>query len=201
MLAEVRAALPAIHANATAPAGKEGVTKAISAKFVTYPQPQRNEAEWAQFWADYHAVLEGLPQSALDAAMTALLSDPSIEFLPKPAKIAELAKMTPNRAVRAYDRAKAAVEHQAPVQREKLSADQMADLIKPLASKRPAEKSEADKARVRQQMREFIAQDEARKKAAREVKPQCDTPLTPTDETGLTTAMRELLARKSADFD
>lgn len=110
LLAEVKAALPAIKANAMAPASHDDIRRIIGARFATYRQTERSEGEWALFWADYLAVLDGLSVTALEAAMDVILRDPTIEFLPKPAKIADLAKTTPNKAVRAYGRAKGAIQ-------------------------------------------------------------------------------------------
>jgi len=198
LLAEVTAALPAIKANASMPAGPEGVMKIISAKFVTYQQPMRNDAEWAQFWSDYYTVLEGLPLSALEAAMAACLADPKIEFLPKPAKIAEMARMTPNRAVRAYDRAKAAIEARPATPVERLSPDKIAEMVAPLANRPRVEPSAADKERVRQQMREYIAADDAKKLA--KISASCDMKSTAgtTDETGITPQMRAIIEARNA---
>lgn len=162
MLAEAKAALPAIRENATAPAGPAGVAKVISSMFVTYPQPQRSEAEWATFWTDYNTVLAGCSLSSLDAAKGACLHNGKFEFLPKPGKFLELARMTENRAVRAYDRARQAVEFQEPVPRESIGSEAMAELLAPIGRK-PVEKTPAEKEAVRAAMRKFIEQDDARR--------------------------------------
>lgn len=192
MLAEATAALPALKANATAPASGLDVERVIAAKFATYRQPERSDAEWAAFWADYHTVLDETPLSALEAAMEACLRDSSIEFLPKPAKIRDMALMTPNRSVRAYERAKAAVEHQPPVEREKVD---LSPLMRSIDKPR-VEPSQADKDRVRRQMRDYIAQDDARKaaiKAKTSDLPPCHAT---TDETGLSAEMRAMIQGK-----
>lgn len=192
LLAECRAALPAIKANAMAPAGLEDIKRIVGAKFATFRPTHRSDAEWAMFWADYAAVLEGIPVSALEAAMEAVLNDPKIEHLPKPARIKELALMTPNRAVKAYDRAKAAVEYEAPKEIQKLSPAEIREMVEPIGGKR-LEPSDADKERVKRMMREFIEADEARKakerKAAEQREPVCGVP----DETGITEELRQSL--------
>lgn len=196
MLAEAKRALPAIHANATMPAGPEGVTKVVVSLFVNYPQPHREQAEWAEFWANYHAVLSDQPLTALEAAKEAILRDAKVEFLPKPARFLELAKMTPNRAVRAYDRAKAAVDYRAPVQREKLSPEKIREMVQPIGGKR-LEPNEADKDRVRRQMAEYIAQDEARKAKAKSAAPPRPDVSGTVDATGITPALRALRERQA----
>lgn len=195
LLAEAKAALPAIRDNATAPAGPAGVAKVLSSLFVTYLQPQRSEAEWATFWADYNTVLAGCSLSSLEAAKGACLHNGKFEFLPKPGKFLELARMTENRAVRAYDRARQAVEFQEPVTRETISAEQMAEVLAPIG-RRPAEKTPAEKEAVRAAMRRFIEQDDARRdreKAALRISgPDVKAPQV---ENGITPQMRALLGR------
>lgn len=197
MLAEVTAALPAIKANATAPASHEDIKRIIGAKFATFRPTQRTDAEWAMFWADYFTVLDGLAASALEAAMDAVLNDPKLEHMPKPARIKELALLTPNKAVRAYDRAKAAVEYQAPVEREKLSPDKIKEMIQPIAGRVRLEPSQADKDRVKRMMREFIEQDEARKAKEKTEKTANRPDVSgPVDGSGVTASLRALVDRQ-----
>lgn len=195
LLAEVTAALPAIKANATAPASHEDIKRIVGSKFATFRPTQRSDAEWAMFWADYFSVLEGIPASALEAAMEAVLNDPKIEHLPKPARIKELALITPNRAVKAYDRAKAAVEYEPPKDIPKLSPEQIREMVQPIGGKR-LEPNDADKERVKRMMREFIEADEARKAKLKTEKqiaePACGVP----DETGITPELRLALQNR-----
>lgn len=192
MLAEVKAALPAIHANATMPAGEAGVTKLVTSMFVMFPQPHRSEAEWVEFWRSYHSILSDQPMTALEAAKEAVLRDPKIEFMPKPSRLLELAKMTPNRAVKAYDRAKAAVEYQAPREVEKLPPEKIREMVQPIGGVR-LEPNDADKERVKRMMREFIEADEARKaKERQELEQRAPVSATP-DETGISPQLREAL--------
>lgn len=196
LLAEVTAALPAIKANATAPASHADIKRIVGAKFATFRQTQRSDGEWAMFWQDYYTVLEGLPSSALEAAMEAVIKDPALEHLPKPARIKELAMLTPNRAVKAYDRAKAAVEYQAPVEREKLSPDLIKEMIQPIAGRARLEPTQADKDRVRRMMRDYIAQDDERKASAKTAAaPRLDVS-GKVDDTGVTPELRALLERQ-----
>jgi hypothetical protein len=193
MLAEVTAALPAIKARATGAATPGEIEAIIGAKFATYRQPERSAAEWAAFWSDYHTVLADVPKSALEAAMDAVIRDPKVEFLPKPAKLAEIARMTENRAVRAYDRARQAVEFSEPVARESVGPAAMAELLAPIGRK-PVDKTPAEKEAIKSAMRKFIEADDARRereKAARRVSGP-EVQMAPV-ENGITPQMRSLL--------
>lgn len=196
LLAECKAALPAIHANATAPAGPEGVTKLITSMFVMFPQPHRSEPEWTEFWRSYHSILADQPMTALEAAKEAVLRDAKIEFMPKPSRLLELAKLTPNRAVKAYDRAKAAVEYEAPKEVEKLSPAQIKDMIQPIAGRVRLEPTQADKDRVKRLMREYIAADEERKAKQKLEAQQREPACGESDETGITPELRESLMNR-----
>ncbi|MBI1682361.1 hypothetical protein [Caulobacter hibisci] len=187
----MRASLPAIEARAKAPASPKDVERIIGAKFATYRQPERSDGEWAMFWADYKAVLEDVPASALEAAMDAIIRDPKIEFLPKPAKLREIAMLTENRAVRAFDRARQAIElADRPPEQPKVG-------LPPIVTAKPPKPSEEDRARVKAWAREFAQQDEARK-AAEKAQRRADMPDTSgaPDQTGVTPAMRAHLAQK-----
>lgn len=188
LLAECRRVLPAIRGRATLPATNDEIEAIIAAKFATYRQPERTPAEWAMFWTDYHTVLADVPGSALKAAMDAILKDPEIEFLPKPAKLREIALMTENRAVRAFDRARQAIELADAPRAEETVKVPLPDLK--MRGPRP-EPSHAEKERVRREMREYIAQDDARK-AAQAAKAKANLPDSsgPVTESGLTEAMK-----------
>lgn len=195
MLAEVTKALPAIKARATGPATPGEIEVIIGAKFATYRQPERTAAEWAAFWADYHTVLAEVPKSALEAAMDAVIRDPKVEFLPKPAKLAEIARMTENRAVRAYDRARQAVEWREPVEREVIPPERMAEVLAPIG-RRPVEKTPAQKEAVRAAMRKFIEQDDARReREACARRSSIAEPIPVETQGGITPQMRTLLGR------
>lgn len=170
----------------------------VGAKFVTYRQPERSDAEWAVFWDDHCTVLADVSATALESALDACLSDPKIEFLPKPAKLREMARLTPNRAVRAYDRAKAALERQAEPIRERVSAEQLSQVIAPLVSKPRVEPNAADKERVRQQMREYIAADDAKKAAKQSESFNAPNIAGTTDQGGITPQMRAIIEARNA---
>lgn len=196
MLAEAKAALPTLHAMATMPAGEEGVRRVIGSRRALFPQPERTSAESAAWWADYFDVLADLPEGAIEAAMQAWVKLPDAEFMPKPGKLLELAKTTPNRSVKAYQRCKAAVEYQPPREVERLSKAQIDQMVAPLAAKVPHQPSQADKERVKRMMREFIEADEARKAKLKTEKqsaePACGVP----DETGITPELRQALQNR-----
>lgn len=201
MLAEARQALPAVKAHATAPATADDIKAIVGAKFATYRQPERSAAEWDAFWADHFTALEGITASALEAAMDAILKDPTIEFLPKPAKLRQLAQMTPNRAVRAYERCRAAVEYQPPSAPHPADSDHK--YIDPsvkallLTNNGRAEPSEADKARVRRQLAEYRAADDARKVQAKSLGADLPSTAGRPDATGITPALRALRERQA----
>jgi len=196
--AEAERVLPALKDVATRPAGLEGVRRVIGSRRVLFPQPERTPAESAAWWADYLDALEHLPEGAIEAAMQAWVKLPEAEFMPKPGKLLELAKTTPNRSIRAYERAKAAVEFKPEPTHERLSPDKIAEMVAPLANRPRVEPSAADKERVRQQMREYIAADDAKKLAKKSA--SCDMKSTAgtTDETGITPQMRAIIEARNA---
>lgn len=97
--------MPALWCEATAEAGPEGVKRVIGRRFELFPQPQRSDLEWSAWWSDYFDVLAEIPEPAIEAGMRAWVRDPDAEFMPKPGKLLELAKTTPNPAVATYERA------------------------------------------------------------------------------------------------
>jgi len=181
---EAKAVLPVLKAAAMQMAGEEGVTDVLGRRFALYPQPERTDAEWAAWWSDYFETLGGVPWSALEAAMAAYVRDPSSEFMPKPGRLLELARNTPNKAVRAYDRASKAVAY----------AQQAAALPAPSERREPTAEERAAVMNMLGRYKSTMAQRDL------------DAPKTPSmpsiagkaDERGVTPAMRELLARQRA---
>lgn len=108
---EAKAALPVLKAAAMQKAGRHGVREVIGRRFPLFPQPDRSDGEWAAWWEDYHQTLADVSWAALEAAMARYVADPASEFMPKPGKLLELARTTPNKAVRAYDRASKALAY------------------------------------------------------------------------------------------
>lgn len=176
LIEEARAALPALRHVATAKAGVEGVRKVIARRFATYPQPQRNEEEWAYWWADYIDTLSDLSLASLEAGMRQYVANPESEFMPKPGRLRELAFNAPCRSLLRYQRASRALQ----------AADEAAK-ARPVASPEMA-------AAVRDMARGAIAK-------LSEAKPPERPPLPSiggqTDETGITPQMREVLARRA----
>jgi len=102
---EAQAALPVLREQALGRSGEEGVRQVIGRRFALFPQPQRSDGEWAMWWADYYEALASVPLCALEAAMAAYVRLHDSEFMPKPGKLLELSKTTPNRGAQAYGRA------------------------------------------------------------------------------------------------
>lgn len=110
LIAQARAALPALKAVAEAKAGEDGVKAVIGRRLALYPQPQRTEGEWDAWWSDYFDVLADVSLASLEAGMRAYVADPSSEFMPKPGRLRELAFSAPCRSLSRYYRATMAVQ-------------------------------------------------------------------------------------------
>lgn len=182
---EARAALPALREAALRPAGEVGVGRVLGRRFALFPQPERTDAEWAEWWTTQCEVLAGLPEAALEAGMRAWIRDPKSQFLPLPGRLRELALTTNNPAAVAYHRARLATR-QTPTREGDL-------ILTPPRLRGLPEPSAADKAAVRRAAADFAAQVEARR--ARPVPPSARVPAT-VDPTGLSAEMRALIARK-----
>lgn len=165
---EATMAMPALRAAALRPASPDEIRAIIGSRFPTYPQPKRTEGEAAAFWADYFDALEGLTPAMIEAGMAAHVKDPKAEFLPKPGRLAELAKTTPTtgRFTRAYNRARSAVV-----------ANQKAAEPKPAVEERPS--PEEVKAMVAETLAALAETPTAKALAARKqaMKPTPSAPL------------------------
>jgi hypothetical protein len=177
LIAEARAVLPALRHVATAKAGVDGVRKVIARRFATYPQPQRNEEEWAYWWADYIDTLADLSLASLEAGMRQYVADPSSEFMPKPGRLRELAFNAPCRSLLRYQRASRALQ----------AADEAAN-AKPAASPEMA-------AAIREMAAGTYAKLSSAKAPTRNLPSIAGKP----DEGGITPQMRELLARQRGE--
>jgi hypothetical protein len=194
LLAEAEAALPALQRKAVASAGQDGVRRVIGAAFARYRQPQRSEGEWSLWWADYYDLLADLPEGALQAGMRAWKAIPSHEnpqaqFLPSPADLRHLAVSTPNRDVVAFTRARAAVEH---VPARVIEPVDMPDITPRIMRQEPTAQQ---KAAVRRMFEDYAAQHAAKHVDA---KPAFKASPVPTDDVGVSFAMRELQSRTIA---
>lgn len=180
---EAAKAIPALRTAALTPATEEQIMATISQRFALFPQPQRNPAEWAAWWADYFDALSGLTAPAVEAGMAAWVKLPDSEWLCKPGKLRELATTVPNnnRWLRAHRLAVAATiepirDHDKPITpaRERQSAEEVAAL-----------------------MAEFNAQMKAKAppqvSRTRSIPPPC----APVDERGVSEEMRALLAKQN----
>lgn len=153
LLAEARAALPALRRHANQASGADGVKAVIGRRFVTYPQGARSDGEWVAWWADYTDALSDLPRGALEAAMKAWVARQDSKFLPMPGELRALARQSVNPAQVAYDRAYfASVEANGPSDPYRLPKpeptprdreavrDLLADYTARMEAKRPAPK-------------------------------------------------------------
>lgn len=191
MLAEAKAVLPSLLEDARRPAGPEGVFRVISRRFATFPQPERDEDEFIAWWADKYDALADLPESALEGAMRHWIKTGDTGFLPTTAWLRQHALGMPNKAVKAYDRCKAAVEYEAPRQLETPY-----DLAPKLQKMPRGEPSSADKARVRRMFADYADKLDAQKVKAKPEKRHYGDPVE-TDAAGLSPTMRALMARQA----
>jgi len=121
------------------PATEDQIKAIVSSRFPLFPQPIRNDQEWAAWWADYFDALSGLTAPAIEAGMAAWVKSIDAEFICKPGKLLDLAKNTPNRNrwLQAHDRAREAT-YEAPKHepapdappRERQSAEEVAAILK-----------------------------------------------------------------------
>lgn len=170
--------LPALRQVAEAKAGEDGVRRVIAKRFETYPQPQRSDEGWAAWWADYFDVLADLSLASLEAGMRAYVALSDSEFMPKPGKLRELAFSAPCRALQRLHRATIAI--------------QMAEQPAPVT---PAPLSEADRAAIAKIADDFKAKSLS---DATKLKPALPSIAGAVDEGGITSEMRELIARRQA---
>jgi hypothetical protein len=150
----------ALIEEARKPATEQQIKQIIGSRFALFPQPERTDAEWSAWWADYLSALDDLTPAAIEAGMAAWVRSIDAEFMPKPGKLRELAKTTPatSKWTRAWNRLSQATRKPDPVQPKELP--------------RPEERPDPEV--MRAQMQEFLttmkAKDpfaHARAKAAR----------------------------------
>lgn len=186
MRMEAEQVLPELKAAAFQKAGEEGVRQVIGRRFAIYPQPDRSDAEWAAWWADYVETLEGITWAGLDAAMSAYVADPTSEFMPKPGRLLDLSRTTPNKSARYYERARRALayEHQPPPG-------------KPTEARVHTEPTPEDKARVAALMADYQSKFADRMPAA--LRPTLPSIHGKADETGITPQMRAIMERRAGE--
>lgn len=178
---EAKAAIPALRQAALAPSTEEQIKAIISQRFALFPQPARNDAEWAAWWADYFDALSGMPAPSVEAGMAAWVKLPDSEFMCKPGRLLELARTTPanNKWARAHKIAVAAC---------------IEPIIDTEVPKKPAEER-LDAETVAALMKDFHAQMKAKAPPpvshTRSIPPPCAT----VDDTGMSAEMRALMQR------
>lgn len=169
MLAEAKQALPALKADASRPAGKDGVKRVVGRRMALYPPQSMSDAAWAAWWADYCDTLGDLPEAVLDAGMRTWINAPDSAFLPKPGPLRALALSSRAPAIIAYERAKAATasppppEMVTPASREdvqRMLAEYRARLpTPPEPPKRPPTHGKTDETGLTAEMRERLGVD------------------------------------------
>jgi hypothetical protein len=149
-MGEARMNLPALSNRARLPAGESGVREIIGKALASYPQPDRNEAEWAAWWEPYFALCGDLPPMALRLAMLEHMKGPDRAWLPKAGDLRALAQKVRTPAAVAVARIRKAAEIErsgsyrrparagAPTKEEREQMREMADrLVAELAAKKP----------------------------------------------------------------
>lgn len=171
------------------PAQEGGVKRVIGKRLSLYPQEERGDAEWAVWWDDYVTVCGGVPEDALEAGMRAWIAKADARFLPKPGELLALARVQETQAGRVYGRLCRAAAIHPP------TSQATAPVPPPNLRQWPIEHSPEDRARVQRMAADAVARMHETIEATR-------PPVTmrpthgPTDESGLTQAMREHLSSK-----
>lgn len=181
LVKEARAIIPELRQAALAPATEDQIKATISQRFALFPQPQRNPAEWAAWWADYFDALAGLPAPSVEAGMAAWVKLPDSEFMCKPGKLLDLARTTPanNRWMRAH----------------KIAVAACVEPVKETEAAPKPEEERLDRETVEALMKDFHAQMKAKAPPpvshTRSIPPPCAT----VDDTGMSAEMRALMQR------
>lgn len=194
---EARAVIPVLLAAARQPAGEVGVREVVGARFVTYPQPERSDAEWHAWWADYYDALEDVPWGVLEEAMKAYIRQPDAEFMPKPGRLLELCRNMATPDFRAAQRAKSAVELWDRGDHDRRPKALPVDVDAPKV--KTFEEMEAQRATIQRMARETLAAlkatAEVRQTGPKELPSIAGKP----DESGITPEMRAVLARQRGE--
>lgn len=181
--AEAEQAMPALREAALTPATEDQIRQIIGARFALFPQPQRNDGQWAAWWADYYDALRGLTPYAVEAGMAAWVRSPEAEFMAKPGKLRELALTVPNENVwaRAHRRAQIAA--------------------RPVATRQePSEPEPEEKRPSPEEVKAMLADFRmkmAEKDTFRDIRAKIrPSPQARVDETGISAEARALMARQ-----
>lgn len=176
-----------LEAQARAPAGDEGVGRVVGKRLALFGVNLTPEAS-AAWWSDYLDCLADLPESALEAGMRAHIRS-GAAFMPKPGELRQLALKTQNPAVRAVERARAALEWQPPKAYDPVAMPEITPRIM------RQEPTPAEKQRVREMFASYAAQIEAKKPPKVEAF-KCKAPV---DETGITAELRAVMEARHDD--
>lgn len=178
---EARRVLPQLREEALKPATEQQIKAIIGQRFALFPQPQRNDMEWASWWADYFDALKDLTAPAVEAGMAAWVRSMDAEFMCKPGKLRELARETPNanRWMRAHKIAVAA------------TIEPIRDPEEPKTSKQERQSAEE----VAAIMKDFHARMKSMEPPRVQTKYTRPTPQAQVDETGMSAEMRALMER------
>lgn len=182
--AEAAQVIPALKEAALTPATEDQIRQIIGARFALFPQPQRNDGQWAAWWADYYDALRDLTPYAVEAGMAAWVRSPDAEFMAKPGKLRDLALTVPNENVwaRAHMRATTA------------SRPSVADMPEQPAAK-PVDRPSQEQMKS---MMDDFRQRMAAKDGIRDIRPKRrPSPQARVDETGISAEARALLARQA----
>lgn len=132
LVEELRGKVPVLYSTASRRAELDGIKRAIIPWFATYPQPDRDDADWMLFWHGYVVASGHQPEAAIVGAMEAWAKFPDSEFLPKPGRLAELAAKTPTAAFKLAGRAHQALQLVDDMQdRQRIDANMARDQVKP----------------------------------------------------------------------
>ena len=104
MIAEAKAVLPSLHRQVEG-GGDAVVRNVIGRRFETYPQPQRSDAQWAAWFADYYDALSDQPGAAIEAGMRQWVRTDTTGFMPKPGQLLALVKIAAEPQWQALSRA------------------------------------------------------------------------------------------------
>lgn len=186
--------LPILKALAITPATPEMVMVILRRRFAVYPQPDRTEGAWTEWWSAYLSALKDCSEPAIEAAMDAYVKLSESDYFPKPGRIFALAKTKPNDATVAYSNARAAealINRGAAEARQHVGPEAVQALavgaFRPRHAPTPAERKAVSS--MAAQMAKVIED----RKASRPKPPQLPPVQGKVDGSGITPEMRELL--------
>lgn len=132
LVEELRTKVPVLYSTASRRAELDGIKRALTPWFATYPQPERSDPEWLAFWQGYVVACGHQPEAALVGAMEAWAKFPDSEFLPKPGRLAEIAAKTPTAAFKLAGRAHQVLQlADDRMDRQRVAAGMQRDKVKP----------------------------------------------------------------------